>query len=241
MSLVYSQDRVSQRLRIVLLPGMDGTGALFVRFVACAPPGFECIPLPLPLEARRYNQFADWVGKRLPGDSPYILLAESFSGPIATTVAAAPSPNLRALVLCNSFVAPPRSSLWKLVPWELVFHLAPPAAVVRRYLVGRDAPADLVAEVQRTLPRVPARVLAARLRLLFSKPERQRLRDCTVPVLYLRGTGDRLVSESAFREIRRQLPSVARHDIEGPHLLLQASPVASWNAVQEFVDTLGAA
>ena len=223
---------------MVLLPGMDGTGELFARFVACAPPGFECVSIAFPLHTWRYQHFVDWLGERLPSDGPYVLVAESFSGPIAVSLAAVATPRLRALVLCNSFVVPPHSSLWKLLPWRLVFHFPPPAAAVRRYLVGPDAPADLVADVQRTVRKVPPSVLAERLRLLLTKPQGRRLADCTVPVLYVRGTRDRLVGERGFREVQRQCPRVVRRDLNGPHLLLQVSPRASWNAIQEFVATL---
>jgi len=60
----------------------------------------------------------------------------------------------------------------------------------------------------------------------------------SMPVRYLRGTEDRLLSASAGDRIRAAVPRCELVDIAGPHLLLQAAPEACADAVREFVARL---
>lgn len=52
-----------------------------------------------PDQSLGYRDLAHLVRSRLPKDEPFILLAESFSGPIALALAADPPPQLKALIL----------------------------------------------------------------------------------------------------------------------------------------------
>jgi len=45
-----------------------------------------------------------------------------------------------------------------------------------------------------------------------------------VPILYLRGMQDRIVSESDAVMLQNNLPCIDRVDIDAPHLLLQTRP-----------------
>lgn len=79
---------------------------------------------------------------------------------------------------------------------------------------------------------VPANVLAARLRSVLRTDVSSIVAASTVPVTYLRGTDDRLVSEASVRavcEAARGRVSVAR--IPGPHLLLQVCPDSAWRSI----------
>lgn len=223
---------------IVLLPGMDGTGELFSQFVSLKPLDFDATVVPLPQKPISYSDMERLIEPRIPGDVPFVLLGESFSGPLAIRLAAKRPPNLRGLILCNSFAAPPRAACWKMLPWAAIFHIPPPNMILRRYLAGDNASLSLLADIRRTLSNVPPRILASRIRTLLTSSSQDALRACDVPILYLRGTADRLVTESAYRAITEIVPSTKRCDIPGPHMLIQASPVEVWHAIKEFVATL---
>jgi len=51
---------------IVLMPGFDGTGRLFKRFIAAAPPQLSVTSVALFLEPRTYNDLADDIVRNLP-------------------------------------------------------------------------------------------------------------------------------------------------------------------------------
>ena len=63
---------------IVLLPGLDGTGDLFARFIAAAPPQFALTSVSLPLAALSYGELADHVARNLPAEEPFVVIAEAF-------------------------------------------------------------------------------------------------------------------------------------------------------------------
>jgi pimeloyl-ACP methyl ester carboxylesterase len=222
---------------IVLLPGMDGTGELFSQFVLLKPVDVEVTVIALPQQPGSYSDLERLIEPCIPADVPFVLLAESFSGPLAIRLAAKRPPNLRGLILCNSFAAPPRAACWKILPWGAIFHFPPPNIILRRYLAGDNASLSLLADIRRTLSTVPSRILASRLRTLLSSNSQAALRALDAPILYLRGTADHLVTESAYRAIAEIVPSAKRCDIPGPHMLIQARPVEVWQAITEFVAT----
>jgi pimeloyl-ACP methyl ester carboxylesterase len=93
---------------IVLLPGMDGTGSLFSEFIAALPHGLEPIVVAYPIDrALDYADLVQLARESLPTDRPYLLVGESFSGPIAISLAASRPEGLRGLVLVCSFARSP--------------------------------------------------------------------------------------------------------------------------------------
>jgi hypothetical protein len=67
---------------IVLLPGLDGTGDLFERFVAVAPSGVRPVVVSFP-HATSYPDLRSVVRHQLPSVGSFVVLGESFSGPLA--------------------------------------------------------------------------------------------------------------------------------------------------------------
>lgn len=92
-----------------------------------------------------------------------------------------------------------------------------------------------MAQVRSTIRAVPPRVIAGRVRTILRTDVRRELRECRVPVLYIRGTEDRLVGGRSVREVLEANPGVLVERIPGPHFLLQVAPAQVWKAVQRFV------
>jgi pimeloyl-ACP methyl ester carboxylesterase len=217
--------------RVVLLPGLDGTGALFAGLVRAAGRDARLEPVALPPEPLGYAALAERLGPLLALRRDTVLVAESYSGPVAALLAAAHP--VAALVLCNSFVTPPRAPALGLLARAPLFRLPLPARAVRRFLVGADAPDSLVAAVRAAVATQPPATLAARLRGVLAADAAGALARCTAPITYLRGTGDRLVPEasvSAVAQAASTAVTVVR--LRGPHFLLQAEPEAAWRALR---------
>jgi pimeloyl-ACP methyl ester carboxylesterase len=224
--------------RVVLLPGMDGTGVLFRDFTALAPPGVLPEVVALPSEPLSYAGLADILSRRLELSPGCVLLAESFSGPLAVTLAARHP--VAALVLCNSFVRPPRPSALRALAVPALFRGRVPRWVVRRYFVGPDASPGLVDRVRDTVAAVPPSLLAGRLSSILGTDVSGTLARVATPVLYLRGMDDRLVPERSVAEVAGAVQArVVR--IPGPHLLLQTRPEAAWAAIGPFLAGITAA
>ena len=82
---------------LILLSGMDGTNKLREAFVAALGPTIEPTVVTYPTDRPLgYPELESLVRSTLPADRPYVLLGESFSGPIAISIADSCPPALRA-------------------------------------------------------------------------------------------------------------------------------------------------
>ena len=228
-------------LTTVLLPGLDGTGELFAPFVAAAPPRCALHRLRLPDDrVRSYSELAAWVQARLP-DGDVVLVAESFSGPLAILVAAE-CVRVVGVVLSTTFIEPPLSGPLSIVPKVLpgwVWNQPPPEFLLRVFLAGGD-PA-LAAALRRAMLGVRGKVIEARVASVLRvnvTAEFQRL-DC--PLLCLHASRDRLVSARSAARMRAVKPDADFVQLDAPHLLLQARPQEAWLHVSPFLERVGRA
>jgi len=224
---------------LVLLPGMDGAAKLFEPLIAALADDVESIVVRYPDEPLDYAEHEAIARAALPTDRPYVLLGESFSGPIAISIAASQPAQLVGYVLCASFVRSPyRWLTWLRPGLDLVFATRPPRMVAQYFLMGRFATRELRSLHTETMERVGPATLAARGKAIATCDVTRDLQRVRVPGLYLRATEDRVVPRSATR-LFGQLASSARIvDIVGPHLLLQACPRESARALQSFLQQL---
>ena len=225
-------------MKLVLLPGMDGTGELFSEFIAALPESFETVTVRYPADRPlSYSELANVVRVACPVSEPYVLVAESFSTPLAIQYAATNPANLEGLVLCAGFATSPvkgwRRFLGSVVA-PLVFRVPLPNLAAKLWLVGPDAPTSLLTAVRGAISSVQPGVLAARLRAVLHCEVRADLNQIAVPILYLQAKGDRLVSASCLEEVRRIKPQVKVASLEGPHLLFQRQPQIAAEAVVKF-------
>lgn len=212
-------------LTLVLLPGMDGTGQLFAPLIDSIASGvrIQVVRYP-PDEASDYRQLTDLVRQSLPPDGDYVLLGESFSGPIAVSIAAELPPRLKGLVMCCSFVTNPQPQFFLFGPLLRFFPIGLASnSLAVRSLLGRFATAPLCASLQAAIQSVSAETLRARLRAIISVDVKAELAKITVPMLYIKATRDRLVPTRASEAIQGIQPSVSIVEVEGPHFLLQAN------------------
>src|ERR1700722_12941492 len=93
---------------LILLPGLDGTGKLFAEFLKALDLGVSASVVSYPPEVPLgYHELEPIVRAALPAHDPFVLLGESFSGPLAIRIAADPPPALKGLILCVTFASNP--------------------------------------------------------------------------------------------------------------------------------------
>ena len=219
--------------RLVVLPGTDGTGALLHEFVA-ALDGLESIVVSYPSDrALEYEQLAEFVRPQLPTSEPYVLLGESFGGPLAILLAAQSS--CAGVILCASFA---RYASWlrlfaplaALLPIRLI-----PLPVISWFLLGRWSSPNLLVRLSRVLGSASPSVLRTRVRAALQVNVMSQLKALSVPVLYLQASHDRIVPASIGRGIAASLPQAVLAQVAGPHFLLQAAPQVCAAEVRRFV------
>jgi pimeloyl-ACP methyl ester carboxylesterase len=222
---------------LVLLPGLDGTGLLFADLVAELSPDFESIVVRYPTDqALTYAQLEAIARASLPTDRPFALLGESFSGPIAISIAASRPPGLVALILCCSFARYPRRSLRLLWPLASVVPIKGRTVSLLRGIVSpRRTSSALQAKLADANAMVSPTALRSRIKELLRIDARSKLREVNVPVLYLAASGDGVVPFRACNEICACLPSVRVVKLESPHFLLQAVPREAVSVMRDFL------
>jgi len=223
---------------LLLMPGLDGSGVMFRPLVAHLPPHIRPIVLSYPPDKMLgYDDLLPLVLAALPTKSPFILLGESFAGPLALMAAATRPPNLRAVILCATFV---RNPAWLRARWlrhlvrPFMFRLFWPVKRVKATLGGYSTPELALLEAE-ALSEVRPDVLAHRVHAAMQVNVLEELISCPVPVLYIRGDRDQVVPKHNLTEIVAARPSVQVAHIPSPHLVLQTQPAAAANAISEFV------
>lgn len=230
---------MSTALRCLILPGMDGTGELLGDFAAALAPQIEAEPLRYPADpALGYDALTAFARQRLPQDRPYLLIGESFSGPIAIRLAASRPAGLRGLVLCASFACAPRPPGWPL-PASWLARLGAalpvdriPASLTVRAMLGADAGAEWRARTRALLATLDPAVIRSRMREGGNADERAALAQVACPVLVLHGRRDRLVSRASVRQTLAIQPQARYVELDGPHFLLQANAAQAADAIK---------
>ncbi|WP_437596297.1 alpha/beta fold hydrolase [Sorangium sp. So ce590] len=228
----------NEPLRLLLLPGLDGTGALFEPFLEALSGDIAPEVVSYPADRALRDALEELVAERLPADGPYALLGESFSGPLALRLACRRPGELVGVVLVATFVTNPVWLVPSLArhlvgPW--LFRRRAPAFVSRRYLVGAGATAAWIERVAANVATVDPAVMAARVREVLSVDARALLQRCAAPLLYLGAAGDALVPPRVLRELRRLRPDLESVTVDAPHLVLQLAPEASAQATEGFL------
>ena len=225
--------------RLVLLPGLDGTGELFADFVKALPPTVETSVIQYPnQELCTYAELYALVRVSVADLEPFVLLGESFSSPLAIHVAGSRLPNLAGLVICAGFVANPfphLGFLMKLLAKPFLFRLPTPDFVYQYYVTGWSGTAALRRKIRENLRPVAPGVLAGRVQEILTCDAREDLVRTNVPIMDLRGAYDRLIDAKCGVEIQKVRAGIRRVSLPAPHLVLQSRPYEASEAVMRFI------
>ncbi len=227
---------------LVLLPGLDGTGELFGDFIAALPESWTATTVTYPTDRfLPYAGLRPFVCAAVPQIEQFVLVAESFSTPLAVWYAATNPVNLAAIVICAGFVRSPVhgwSGTVKALAKPWLFRLKPPRSIVEYFLLGQNAPSDLLQKLRHALRRVSPDVLSGRVQEVLNCDARDDLRRTIVPLLYLEATYDRLLSSSCKEEFPHLRADTLVRSVPAPHLLLQREPQKAATIVMAFISTL---
>ncbi len=227
---------------LVLLPGLDGTGALFADLISELPPSLSVNIARYPTQRfLSYSELVPCVQEVVPRSSPFLLIAESFSTPLAAKLAAARPPNLAGLVTCAGFITNPVGSwslLVRVLARPMLFRLSPPRLVLEHFLIGASPPNALEAGVRQAIRLVNPEVLAERVQAVLGCDARGDLARTKIPMLYIQADSDRLVRPECFSEIQRLRPDTMLASIPAPHLVFQREPRKAAEAIMRFIHQL---
>jgi pimeloyl-ACP methyl ester carboxylesterase len=225
---------------VVVLPGLDGTAALLEGFCSAlealgVPASAVTYPRDQPLG---YDELEPLARAQLPS-APFVLLGESFSGPLAIRIAADPPPGLAGLVLSTTFARAPVGGLSGLAPLVRFAPARPPMPLLCWSLLGPWATPQRQAELNAALRWVSPAALRARAAAALRVDVSSLLGSVAVPVLQLVASHDRLLANSAPAHLVAGLPRCQTVRLPGPHLLLQTATQPAAQVVAAFALGLG--
>jgi len=187
-----------------------------------------------------YDDLTSLVHSLLPKED-FILIAESFSGPIAVKIASLRPPRLRAIVLVASFITNPVKPFSALAKIAVQMPRPPmfPQWLIRKIFFTSDAPASLVRQFTSIIKSIPHCLLRHRLLCILNSDVSKDFTNCQLPILYLQGERDRLISKSIPDLMRKLQPSMSIDQLDTGHLVLQSAPVSAFRLINNFIDSRG--
>lgn len=224
-------------MKWIFLPGMDGSGKFFEPFLKVLPVRVTPVTLAFPrAEKLGYEELFEWLLPRLPRDERFLVVAESFSGPLAVRLASIGPPGMIGAVISTSFVRNPLPRVLRRLPVEWVFRFRMPKPLVRLILADATAEPELYDLFYDAIHYSPGDVLAHRARAALQVDETEALAGCTLPLLFLQGTSDRLIHRSSTELVKRLRPDLPIVPISAPHFLLQMKPHECLQAIERFLE-----
>lgn len=210
-------------MKLILLPGMDGAGRLFAPLCERVGRTWDIQVISYPAGgAQDYEYLARYVRDQLPHDDDFIVLAESFSGPVAYLLGVAPPPGLKAIVFVATFLESPRPVLLWIFKniFRVVGRIRPPRFIVRKYLLG-SAEQTLYELFWEAVTANPIATMMARMNSILVLPVAER--QVRVPCAYIRPQDDKLVPKRCMERFKKVAPHLRLYEVAGPHFVLQAN------------------
>src|SRR5688572_17279317 len=232
------------RRHLLLLPGLDGTGALFGPLLAALPE--DLIPVVVsypPDKVLYYEQLMPYIREVFPWGKPYVLLAESFAGPLALKFAAEQHENIDAIVLSSAFfskITAPSASWTGFFTKEKWFETATPGSAIKQLVTGGVCEPALLASIKSAITSVRPEVLSHRLRLMFETDITAALSEIRAPLLCLAGSHDKLGAAEAMKMVFSVKPDAGSVTFDTSHLVLQTKPREAIDAILHFLKSLPA-
>jgi pimeloyl-ACP methyl ester carboxylesterase len=224
---------------LVLLPGLDGTGKLFSNFVRALGAAVDSRIIGYPTdEPLAYASLEDKVRTALPTDLPFVLLGESFSGPIAARIAADAPANLMGVIFCGTFAKNPYPLLRWAAPLTFLAPIKSLPRWVRAPLMWGSGDVERAPrQSERAMAGVSSAVIRRRISALLTVDATRSLAQIRAPALILYAKNDRVVPYAATRWMSKHLPDAQIAPVDGPHLLLQSRPLECAEIVLRFLQS----
>lgn len=224
-------------MRLVLLPGMNGSSALFGPLLD-ALADVDCQVLSLPAKGPQdYHSLSEALYPQL-GGTPFVLLGESFSGPLAYQLALRQPTGLRGVIFAASFLTRPNTALPLLRHLPMPQALATQPKLLRALCLGKAANEDMLQRVQREIRRLDQTLLRTRLKTLAALQAPAQALD--LPCLQLWPQQDRLVANTAAERLPQFCHDIRQIRLDGPHFILQTRAKVCAQAIAGFMQELGA-
>jgi len=227
---------------LVFMPGLDGTGLTYGPLQEKMPANTQATVVSYPTDRiLSYQELVQYAYRQLPENKPVVLIAESFSGPIAITLASSFPSNIRGVIFCATFARSPHPILFrttKYLPLSMLFRLPVPDTLLY-FLCGERMFSERLIPLFRQIERlVKPEVVAHRIRMLSGVDVVKGLRKLHMPCCYIQAVHDMIVPARCVLPFKQNLSNLVVKRVEGPHGILQAQPEECSQIIMGFVSSL---
>lgn len=226
---------------LVLLPGLDGTGKLFDPLIRQLPKWVNPVVISYPKDqSYGYQDLMKIITRSLPKDTDFILLGESFSGPLSIMIAGQRPKRLIGLILCATFAKNP----FRFLPsWAGYFSISPiyllwPATIKLRSMFSKGKYEELVQMALEAIKSVKPEVISARVKAIFNVNVESELAKINVPILYMKSRKDYLIKKYNAEGIKRVKRDMEVIEIDTQHFQLQLEPEKAANEIIKFIKAI---
>lgn len=227
-------------MKLILMPGLDGTGKLFKPLIDALGNEVTTHIISYPSETHlTYDKLSEYLKNQLIDiDEQIVLLAESYSGPVALKLLKDPLPNIKAVIFSATFCESPKSLLiflGRILPLAQILKIPMPIPFIKFFCLGSDISSETVNIFKKTIAKSNFRVLAKRIveisRLKLFKPEMGK-----IPCCYIQAQMDKLVPSDCFDSFKKIIPQIELIKIKGPHFILQSRPHECKEIIAKFIN-----
>jgi alpha-beta hydrolase superfamily lysophospholipase len=226
--------RKKQTMKLVLLPGMDGTGILFKDFIDTC--HSECQIISLPQNgSQTYQDLALAIQHHIP-EEEYVLLAESFSGALIPLLLNQVKRKPVALILVASFLHSPRPILLRItqfLPLSLLLSM-PGAKAITKYFCMKGASVEQFNQFWSLVKSLDKNLLKERLMSIQNM--RYQVDVINLPTLCLIAKNDKLVPKSISIKLVDHFSDIKIKTLTGPHFILQTNARDCVAAINSFIE-----
>lgn len=239
----------NQPLKCLLLPGLHGTNELYDPLIRELEKlsskedivlDIRALNYPLNIN-QQYQTLTDWIQQEIDFDKievPLLVIAESFSTPIALLLAEAHPDKICAVILASGFCASPLNINFALLPLRPLFMIPPPRVALKHFLLDEDATKEELKKLREMIHAVPSKILSQRLHSVLTLKETNLPVIPNMPLLLLQAQHDALISWNIQNQLESHLPHAETHWIDSPHLLFQFKPQLAAKHIVEFISNL---
>jgi len=237
-------------IRLVFLPGLHGTAELFDNLLTQLQSQKQilkvnfhtlCVSYPTHI-SQSYQSLFNWLSEHLTLDnhsgSQSIIIAESFSSPLAIRLADKFPQTIKGIVIAGGFCSSPFHSHFSLLPLRLLFMMPPPSRIIQYFLTGPHCSTHLMNQILTILKKVSSKNLTERVRSILLLAEKPLPTIPNTPTLLLQAESDNLISWDTQNILQQHLPHSISHWLPTDHLLLQLSPESSVSHIITFINQL---
>jgi len=144
---------------LVFMPGMDGTGLSFEPLAPFLPKDAKITIIRYPTDKfLSFDETIECAAQQIPQGQPPIVIAESFSGPVAVKMIGSGRVKAKALILCATFAKSPHPVVWRVMRFlRLSLMIKPdmPKCFFKVVMGEEKLISDLKPLWQKCIPRFP--------------------------------------------------------------------------------------